>query len=174
MGVSVSGSLVAVPLGFSVASSAFHGSTSDTMERVDDAQSVREDRTDRVHEGALGLTEAGLLPGVACGVRVRVKNAGSTTFGLNATDSLFGNSSLTGWQGGATVDADTVDSQAGTDPWLPTEQDGLSEAPDSAGVVPDHGVADTGRGVSPHMLARVDSRRPTLRRSGGPEVVCRG
>lgn len=148
MGFSVSGSLVVVLLGLFIALSAFYGSASNALERVHDAGSAHTERMERIHEGALNITEVSLLSDATCGVRVRVNNTGSTAFDLNETSLLFGNDYRTGWQAGATVDGDTIDSEPGTDLWLPTEQvtieqDGLGEAPDSVKVVSSHGIADT-------------------------------
>lgn len=149
MGFSVSASAALVFAGLLIAFGMWHTAASNSFEQVSEARSDRADATLDEKNTAIVIDEATYTTGTPTGtLTVNATNEGSTALSLNHTDLLIDNAYRSGWQGGATVNADTVDSESETDLWLPGETVTIEvevevEEPDRVKLATEFGVADT-------------------------------
>jgi flagellar protein FlaF len=147
MGFSVSGSAVIIFVGVFIGLGMFYTATSNSFERVSDAQegqtekALTEGNTDIVVKAAEYDAGSGRLT-------VLVNNTGSSALAVNRTDFLVDNEYIADWEANARVNGAT-----GTDLWLPGEQLNITirttSDPSRVKVVSEAGVADTETEVLP-------------------------
>jgi len=148
MGFSVSGSMVVILLGLFIALSAYYGSVSNNLERINDAQAIQDERSDRIQDANFNITSVSLLSEVACGVQIQANNTGSEPLQLTDTDLLLDNEYRQDWQRDAVVASDTFGDEPGTDLWFPGERltiedTSIDAAPRSVKLVSGPGLAQT-------------------------------
>jgi flagellar protein FlaF len=141
MGFSVSGSAVIIFVGIFIGLGMFLTATTNTFERVSDAQEGQTERA--LDEANTGIDiKAAEYVDSTNRLTVLVNNTGSTALDVNRTDFLVDNGYIERWEADARVNGAT-----GTDLWLPGEQLNItirtSDTPGRVKVVTESGVADT-------------------------------
>lgn len=143
-GLSTGASLLVVFAGLFLALGSLYTATSNTVERLRDAESWHFEHAMEIQRTAINVSDTRLVDGVApCEISLLVNNTGATTLRVNDTDLLLDGTYRTGWEPGATVENDPR-----TDVWQPGETlnvtvGGLTGTPDRAKFVTGPGVADT-------------------------------
>jgi flagellar protein FlaF len=148
MGFSVSGSAAILFVGAFIAFGMFHSATTNSFERVSEAQDDRADdalaqqNTDVEIVNASYGTTTTTSGSTFYLLDVNTTNTGSESLSVGDTDLLIDNDYRTGWESAATVDGDN-----GTDLWLSGEKLAVefneSSPPDRVKVVTETGVSAT-------------------------------
>jgi flagellar protein FlaF len=147
MGFSVSGSAAIVFIGLLIALGSWHTATSNSFERVAEAEDDRADAAIVERNTQVEITAASYDSGAA-ELTIRVNNTGASQLRLSTSDLLVDGTYVTGWRGGATVAGN-----GGTDLWLSGEQVEVvldrTTQPDRVKVVTGPGVAATAGVTTP-------------------------
>jgi flagellar protein FlaF len=140
MGFSVSGAAAIVFVGLFISLGAFYGATSNSFERVSEAQS---DKTDRIVDTKNTAINVTLVREDGDRLIVHVNNTGATDLSINDTSYLVNNEYQTGWEPDARVAGDNS-----TDLWLPGDRLNITirytDPPQRVKIATETGVSETG------------------------------
>lgn len=142
MGFSVSGSAAIVFAGMFIGFSIFYGATSNSFERVTEAQAGQ---TDAVVDQKNVDVEIVKYEESDGDYTISINNTGSKELSVSKTDLLVDNEYITGWESSATV-TDTAGNEDGdTDVWAPGEQleITINTDPGRVKIITEYGVSDT-------------------------------
>lgn len=153
MGFSVSGAAAIVFAGLFLAFGVLFAATTNSFERVTDAQDGQTDDVRATQNADIAVVEATYVnyenTTKTDYLKVLVDNTGATTLGLARTDVLFDNEYRSNWRANATINDDgtTFDAETGTSLWHPGERvnvtvKGISQ-PNRVKVSSETGVADS-------------------------------
>jgi len=141
MGFSVSGSAAILFVGAFIAFGMFHSATTNSFERVSEAEDDRAEDALAQQNTDLAIVTASHNATTDV-LWVNTTNTGAESLSVGDTDLLVDNDYRTGWAANATVDGDNA-----TDLWLPGETLAVafdeSTAPDRVKVVTETGVSAT-------------------------------